>query len=265
MWKYLFISLVSIFFTTTSNAQFPIPPDRNYTILETLYSANAEELASDWISDDFFLDEEERYSTGHYLPNANLLTLSNPIKLPALEEDQKIILQVGGFYQTVYIFHFFQVFVSTDGGENFKRIAIRTGREDNWDEDFDLSEFSDNEIIILFNLTADNIGEGDGLSLDSVRVIVAQPPGFVSLHTEKALSEKLLLYPNPAMDVLYLNNKEASISIDYIEMYDVNGRLLLRQQGDRNAVKVGGLSSGIYYLRVKDMKGNTYNQPFTKK
>jgi len=264
MKKCLFISLVSVFLTATSNAQFPVTPDRSYTIVETLYSANAEKLASEWISDDFFLDEQERYSTGPYSPNANLLTKSNPIKLPALEDNQKIILQVRGFYQVTYIFHFFLIHISTDGGENFKRIGIRTGRETNWDEDFDLSEFAEKEIIISFNLIADDIGTGEGLSLNSVRVIVAQSSGFVSLRTEKAISETPLLYPNPVVEMLYLN-KDASASIDYIEIYDASGRLILCRQGDKDAVNVAGLQSGIYYLRVKDTAGYTYGQPFIKK
>jgi len=268
MKKYLFISLVSLFLTTASNAQFPITPDRSYTVVETLYSADAEKLALDWVSDDFFLDEQGRYSTGAYPHNANLLTKSPPIELPALKENQKIILQVKGFFMTEYIFDFIQIFVSTNGGDSFKRIAIRTGRVIeciNWNEDFDLSEFADSEIIISFNLRSDDDYEDEGISLDFIHVIVTQPPGSVSLRTEKTLSEKLLLYPNPAVDVLYLNNKEASISVEHIEVYDVSGHLLFRQQGDRDAVNVNGLSSGIYYLRVKDTNGNTYNQPFVKK
>jgi len=266
MKKYLFITIVALSFIKVSNAQFPIPPNRNYTIVETIYSANAQELASDWMSDDFFLDEQGRYSTGYYPPDASLLTQSNPIELPALEENQKIIMQVKGFFRTEYIFDFILISISTDGGENFKRIAIRTGRTMeciNWDEDFDLSEFADNEIIISFNLISDEDYEEEGVSLDFVHVVVVQPPGSVSLHTEKALSKNLLLYPNPARDVLYLN-KEASV-IDYIEVYDMNGKLLLRQQEDGNAIKVDGLSSGIYYLQLKETKGNTYNQLFIKK
>ena len=268
MKKHLFIFLVSISFTTVSYAQFPIPPNRDYVIAETLYSADAQKLASEWISDDFFLDEQGRYSTGYYPPNANLLTKSTPIALSALKEDQKIIMQVRGSFQTEYFFDFILISISTDGGENFKRIATRTGRVIeciNWNEDFDLSEFIDNEIVISFNLRSDDSVEDEGVSLDFIRVIVAQSPDFVSLRTEKALAKTVLLYPNPAVDMLYLNNKEASISIELIEMYDVSGRLLLRQQGNENAVKVAGLSSGVYYLRVKDTEGNTYNQPFTKK
>jgi len=267
MRQYLFILFIALFFVTTSNAQHPIPPDRNYIIAETLYSANAQELASDWISDDFFLDDEGRYSTGPYPPNANMLTKSTPIELPALEENQKIILQVKGSFWTEYVFDFILISISTDEGENFKRIAIRTGRNIitiNWDEDFDLSEFSGKEIIISLNLISDEDYEHEGVSLDSICVVLVQPPGSVFLHTEKAYLKKLLLYPNPAIDMLYLN-KDAYTSIDYIEVYDINGQLLLRQQGDKNAIKVDVLSSGIYYLRAKDTNGNTYNQSFTKK
>ena len=264
MRKYLFIPLISFFFIEMSNAQTPIWSERNYTIVETIYSANAQELSSDWISNDFSLDEQGRYSTGPYSPNASLLTQSDPIELPALEKNQKIILQLKGSYVTEYIYDRILISISTDGGENFKMIAWRSGRGLGWDEDFNLSEFAEKEVIISLNLISDETNEEEGLSLNSVCVIVVQDPNYVSLRTEKSLSKKLLLYPNPASDILHLS-KESSTSIDYIEVYDINGQLLLRQQGDKNTVKIDGLSSGIYYLRAKDSKGHTYNQSFTKK
>ena len=191
MTKRLFILLAALFCVNMSHAQIvltetfdthPIQQNssqRDYTVLKSIYSAGAQELSSEWISSDFSLDKKGRYSTGSYPPNASLTARSNTIPLPALEDNQKIILQLKGSFQTEYLFDPFVISVSTDEGENFKRIAVKSGRDIEWDEDFDLSEFAEKNVIISFNLISDERGEGDGLSLDSMDIVVAlYPPSF---------------------------------------------------------------------------------------
>ena len=260
MKKYLFILLVFLSFTKVCNAQGPV---RDYTIVDTVYSANAQELASDWISESFFLDYRGRYSTWLYPP---FHTQSNPIALPALEENQKIIMQVKGLCMIRSPWGSWGISISTDERKYFKVIAGAGGMTmlSIWDQDVNLSEFANKEIIISFDMRPNDGYDDDRLSLDSICVIVTQPSDAVSLRTENSQPKELLLYPNPAIDMLYLN-KAPSVFIDYIEVYDINGRLLFRQQGDSNTVNVAALSSGVYSLRAKNTKGDTYNQSFTKK
>lgn len=122
-------------------------PVRNYTVVDTVYSANAQKMASDWVSRGFWLDDQGRYSNDGTL-NPYAYTRSTPIKLPALEENQKIIMQVKGFYRVLYPLSGIRILISTDGGKNFDLFAgIGGGVKYVWDRDFDLSKFANKEII----------------------------------------------------------------------------------------------------------------------
>ena len=207
--KYLLIILSSFFFIEISNAQTVLTetfdtdlvqknsPQRDYTKVKSIYSADAQELSSEWISNDFSLDDQGHYSTGPYPSNASLSTRSNPIALPALEENQKILLQLKGFYHTEYIFDPIIISISTDGGENFTKIAVKSGRGINWDEDFDLSQFAEKNAIISFNLIADESYEGEGLSLDSMDIFFASYSPSFSLRSEGSEDNLLRLVRTP--------------------------------------------------------------------
>ncbi len=54
------------------------------------------------------------------------------------------------------------------------------------------------------------------------------------------------VYPNPFDKVLYF--KEEVVGV--IQVYDITGKLLLKQQAKNNELDVSGLSSGVYYVKV---------------
>ncbi len=62
------------------------------------------------------------------------------------------------------------------------------------------------------------------------------------------------VYPNPANDVL---NIKANSSIRSIEIYDVQGRIILKKILDveNETIDVSGLNKGIYFMMVKTQKG----------
>ncbi len=68
------------------------------------------------------------------------------------------------------------------------------------------------------------------------------------------LAEGVKLYPNPVIDILhldYLNN----LGITEISIYDISGKLLLKNSTDFNQINVSQLNTGIYILKMKTAKG----------
>ncbi len=66
---------------------------------------------------------------------------------------------------------------------------------------------------------------------------------------EKVEKPKLTIYPNPTVDVIYV---ETLGLVDYIRVYDLNGRLVLTTppQGDKTMVNMAGLAKGMYCVKI---------------
>lgn len=68
--------------------------------------------------------------------------------------------------------------------------------------------------------------------------------------------EAITLYPNPAQDIVYINNGEGAT----VQMFDVLGKSVLTKTGISNneGIQVSGLQSGVYFMRIsKDGKLTT--------
>lgn len=78
-----------------------------------------------------------------------------------------------------------------------------------------------------------------------------------TLGTQSFVAEKyLMVYPNPAGDVLHIDNK-AKVTLHSIEVYNMLGRLALavpHAQG-RNAIDVAPLKTGSYFIKFHSDKG----------
>ena len=69
---------------------------------------------------------------------------------------------------------------------------------------------------------------------------------------------ELKIYPNPVLDNLIIEN--LNITGDFIEIYNIDSRLVLKQVNVNNRIYVGKLQTGIYMLKI----GNHYTR-FIKK
>ncbi|MFT5435529.1 MAG: hypothetical protein ACI840_000162 [Ulvibacter sp.] len=79
--------------------------------------------------------------------------------------------------------------------------------------------------------------------------------------SENALSSVISLYPNPASDVITINNA-SNAELKEINVYDINGRLVkqLRVKSittSNHTLDVSPLSSGIYMVHIIGNKSNT--------
>ena len=67
----------------------------------------------------------------------------------------------------------------------------------------------------------------------------------------------LTYYPNPVNDLLTINYIDV---ITKVEVYDLNGRLVITRNFDNDSIQIdfGGLSSGTYMLNVKTKENSQF-------
>lgn len=62
------------------------------------------------------------------------------------------------------------------------------------------------------------------------------------------------IYPNPAKNVLYIDKSQSNYPTK-IEIYDVNGKLVLQQETEKinqNKMDISQLTTGIYFVTIKN-------------
>src|SRR5690554_1376439 len=78
------------------------------------------------------------------------------------------------------------------------------------------------------------------------------------LSTNEVLSNQFNLYPNPATDLVTINNQE-NRTVKQIKIYDVAGKLMDTQNFENKAeiqLTVGNLTSGTYLLHLQTNEGS---------
>lgn len=122
---------------------------------------------------------------------------------------------------------------------------------------FDFSAVADREdydqVVIQFG------GEGHfvpGLfSFDDI--MLQNPVGIVNNTIEQTK-----VYPNPATDVLYLENAE---KLQSVSIFSVNGKMVYSSDISINVIDVKNFSPGFYTLRAKGIDGQNYQAKFIVK
>ena len=94
-------------------------------------------------------------------------------------------------------------------------------------------------------------GETEDYTVDIAPVLVAQrnghPGAAIAILSE---NNTILIYPNPASDILYLKGISKTAFTHFIEIYDVAGRKILINTISGNSVNISTLKAGIYFIRI---------------
>ncbi|WP_420574436.1 T9SS type A sorting domain-containing protein [Kordia sp.] len=75
---------------------------------------------------------------------------------------------------------------------------------------------------------------------------------FETLSVEETQLEKLLIFPNPATDVVTI--QQSGITLQNVEIFDMNGRLVLSQKNNLENIQLSNLKSGMYMMRIATQK-----------
>ncbi|MFN0203471.1 MAG: T9SS type A sorting domain-containing protein [Bacteroidia bacterium] len=83
-----------------------------------------------------------------------------------------------------------------------------------------------------------------------------------NVMVEDAIFGKILVYPNPAKDVLHLELDETKLAPFHFEIINLQGKVVYQQALDAAtsslAIPIQHLASGLYAIRLVSEKGNTY-------
>ena len=71
------------------------------------------------------------------------------------------------------------------------------------------------------------------------------------------MTKDLQVFPNPAGSVI---NIQTSRPINYLELYDLSGKVVLRKSEPHNSLDISSLSRGIYFLKTMLDNGMTINK-----
>jgi len=122
---------------------------------------------------------------------------------------------------------------------------------------------------------------GLGAATEITQVIVRWPSGIVDTYNNPAIDGSILvvegatlavntytnsefsLYPNPAKQVVNIKTKN-NIEMKSAQIFDLNGRLLLKSELTNGSITVDGLNTGTYILLLRDHNGKDYAQKFIK-
>lgn len=120
---------------------------------------------------------------------------------------------------------------------------------------------------LLFTAEANNTGEPrtatvtitfPGTKAQSITVTIVQEISTVGLA--ELTDRKILVYPNPSRDYLLLNT---AVTGDMVYIFDLNGKMIIREQIGGNKINISSLQKGVYTLKM-DCKTGILVKKFVK-
>jgi hypothetical protein len=123
-------------------------------------------------------------------------------------------------------------------------------RFDNNSEDYILKDWTKVEVplglisadSISFALNSSDIGQ---FGMNTPAFFAIDEMSFSPILSVKNSQSSIVLYPNPAQDVLYSESfKQASIQV-----YDVKGNVVLVQNAQNNTLDISMLNTGMYFIQ----------------
>jgi PKD repeat protein len=100
-------------------------------------------------------------------------------------------------------------------------------------------------------------GENGNNCLDSLCTTVTVLPSGI----EDVSDINIYIYPNPVYDVLHIAR---NTRLARIEVYNMLGEMVLKEEGDVKQVAVASLAQGIYSMRLQTTAGKTFVERFCK-
>lgn len=115
------------------------------------------------------------------------------------------------------------------------------------------------------SISTNMIPMGSTIYYDFTDGVISNPPSCLNLNTNEAKEKNITLvkvYPNPVSDVLRINtNKDFK---DY-EILDTSGKIIFKNQLSSKEILISHLTTGNYFIKLKDQQGNVTLLKFIKK
>jgi alpha-tubulin suppressor-like RCC1 family protein len=136
-------------------------------------------------------------------------------------------------------------------------LPLQLGSDTNWHslvsgKDFVFASTEDGSLSGWGYSLFGQLGNGgfETQTLQPTAISTCSPAGL-----DKQTKNLLGIYPNPAQNILYLQNP-GSIPIDNLTVTDVTGKTILQQTGTIAQIDISPLPQGLYFLKVTSSSGN---------
>jgi hypothetical protein len=129
-----------------------------------------------------------------------------------------------------------------------------------------LDEDDDNDGVLTYNEDYNNDGNPTNDDINTNGIPDYLDPAVALLNTETNHFENdITLYPNPATDILYIDNA-SSEEISDISIYAINGALIksIKPTTAIESIAVSEMQSGIYFVKIV-INNTVLNYKFIKK
>jgi len=83
-----------------------------------------------------------------------------------------------------------------------------------------------------------------------------------TLATENFTQQHFTVHPNPASEILHLNNPD-NLTVEKLQISDISGKIIETKSDDFSAIDISKLQSGIYFLTI-DADGKSSRLKFIK-
>ena len=92
-------------------------------------------------------------------------------------------------------------------------------------------------------------------------IIMWQEADITGIEEDIATMNYISIYPNPANDFVTIQSDDSSISLKYMEIYDIMGRKVMSEvlDGQRQRFSIEKLPAGIYNVRIQTDNGRNTN------
>ncbi len=137
-----------------------------------------------------------------------------------------------------------------------------------WEKEMDLPIFNNNELRNPRTIIKDNslyiYGSYSVLWGERDTVVHVIKLDANSTNVENIFSPKIMVYPNPVANTLYLKNLKGAY---HYRISDISGKIILEENSyDKNFINIEFINKGIYILQIKGINNNlSFNSKFIKK
>ena len=169
---------------------------------------------------------------------------------------------LGSFTDTVSYHHDWDVAI-VEENETIDETIVQTLHDTLWHTFTELASGTNYTLYVRTRCDEADFSEWVSLPVTTL-ADTTHPDDTVSILSYQ-LEQEVVLYPNPSTQFVNVLCKNG-ITISYVEVYDIYGRMLLQSNVTENPkrVNVAELTSGVYLMRVITDRG-VVTKPFIKR
>lgn len=115
------------------------------------------------------------------------------------------------------------------------------------------------------SISTNLIPMGSTLYYDFTDGVISNPPSCVNLNITEANKNNIVLikvYPNPVSDILKINTDK---DFKEFEIFDLSGKIISKNKFSSKEIPIYHLTTGKYFIKLKDGQGNITLLNFIKK